>query len=137
MKKKFLMFSVALIFSGCMATGVMVSDEQVAKFKRGETKEAEIVAALGKPTTVTTHNGIRMLAYSGVQAQARPASFIPIIGGLVGGADSRYSIVMFSFDANGVLKDITSTQSATGSGTGFAAGTPIPQVENQPRKPAD
>jgi len=125
------------LMAGCVAHGVMVSDEQIAKFKRGETTESDIVAALGRPTTVSTRNGVRMIFYSGVQAQARPATYIPFIGGLVGGADSKHSMVMFSFDANGVLKDVTSTQSATGTGTGFAAGTPIPQTENQPRKPAE
>ncbi len=112
----------------------MVTDKQAAQFKRGETTEPQIVAALGKPTTITTTNGVRQLVYTGVYAQARPASFIPFIGPFVGGSDSQVSHVIFKLDDRGTLTDVISSQSASGVGMGFAAGAPIPQTEDQPRK---
>lgn len=120
--------------AGCASHGVMVSDEQVKQFKRGETTEAQVLAALGQPTTVATVNGQRMLVYSGAYAQARPATFIPLVGPLVGGSDVRASSVFFRVE-NGVVVDIISSQTATGGGTGFAAGAPIQAVQDQPRKP--
>ena len=125
-----------IILTGCASYGVMVTDQQAAQFKRGETTEAQIVAALGKPTTITTTNGSRTLAYTGVYAQARPSSFIPFIGVLVGGTDSQVSHVVFKMDEGGKLADVTSSQSTSGGGMNFAAGAPIPQTEDQPRRAA-
>ena len=123
-----------LALAGCASHGVMVSAEKVASLKRGVSTEADVIAVLGRPTTISVFNGTRMLVYSGAQAQARPASFIPFIGPLVGGTDVQASMVMLRFDADGKLTDINSSQTNTGSGTGLAAGTPIAQTPNQPRK---
>ncbi len=123
----------SVVLSGCASHGVMVSEQQVQQFKRGETTEAQVVAALGQPTTVTSYNGQRMIVYSGAHAQARPASFIPFIGPFVGGADVKASSVIFRV-TDGVVTDIISSQTASGSGAGFAAGTPIEQINDQPRQ---
>ena len=133
MKNYFLLLMVATL-TGCASYGVMVSDKQAAQFKRGEATEAQIITALGKPTTITTTNGVRALTYTGVQAQARPESFIPFLGAFVGGSDSQVSLVVFKFDAAGILSDVVSSQTIGGTGMGFAAGTPIPQTEDQPRR---
>lgn len=125
----------ALLTSACMSSGVIINEQQVQQFKRGETTEAQIVAALGRPTTVTNVNGQRSISYTGVHAQTRPESFIPYIGGLVGGSDVRHSSYTFRFDAYGKLADIISSESEMGTGTGFAAGAPAPRVEAQPRRP--
>ena len=139
-KKRLALFGVlwativftSLILSGCASHGVIVSEQQVQQFKRGETTEAQVIAALGQPTTVTSYNGQRMIVYSGAHAQARPASFIPFIGPFVGGADVKASSVIFRV-TDGVVTDIISSQTASGSGTGMAAGAPIDQVSDQPR----
>ncbi len=126
--------TLTILLSGCASYGVMVTDKQAAQFKRGETTEPQIVSALGKPTTVTTTNGVRQLVYTGVYAQARPSSFIPFIGPFVGGTDSQVSHVIFKLDDKGTLTDVISSQSTSGVGMGFAAGAPIQQTEDQPRK---
>lgn len=128
---------VVASISGCASHGVMVSDQQAQQFQKGKSTEAEVVAVLGQPTTTVTRGGSRTLMYSGAQAQARPASFIPIIGPLVGGSDVRASSVMFQFGPDGRLVDVVSTQHSSGTGTGFAAGAPIAQTPDQPRKPPD
>lgn len=134
MKRLALMITATLLITGCASYGVMVTDQQAKQFKRGETTEAQIVAALGNPTSITTTNGTRTIAYVGVYSQARASSFIPFIGPLVGGADSQVSQVVFKFDEQGKLADVTSSQTVSGVGMGFAAGAPIPQTEDQPRK---
>lgn len=126
--------TAAFLVSGCASYGVMVTDKQASQFKRGETTEAQIVSTLGKPTTITTSNGIRTLTYTGVYAQARPSSFIPFIGAFVGGTDSQVSQVVFRMDEFGKLADVTSSQTTSGVGMGFAAGAPIQQTEDQPRR---
>lgn len=125
--------TVVFLITGCASHGVMVSDQQLQQIKRGITTEDEVIATLGRPTTVTSVNGQRILIYSGAYAQARPASFIPVIGPLVGGSDVRASSVVLRIQ-NGVVSDISSSQTATGGGTGLAAGPSITPVPDQPRQ---
>lgn len=124
-----------LVICGCVASGVIINEQQVQSFKRGETTEGQIIAALGAPTSRSNINGVRSISYTGVYAQARPASFIPYIGGLVGGSDVRHSSYTFTFDSSGKLTNLISTEGATGTGQGFAAGGSMPQTEAQPRQP--
>lgn len=133
---KSLLAAIAAItlLAGCASHGVMVSPERVATLKKGEATEADVIATLGQPTTVTNANGVRLLMYSGAHAQARPASFIPFIGPLVGGTDVKASAVLFRFGADGRLADVTSTHSTSGSGSGLAAGAPIEQTPDTPRR---
>jgi outer membrane protein assembly factor BamE (lipoprotein component of BamABCDE complex) len=125
--------SLALILGGCASYGVIVSEKQANQFKRGETTERDIVAALGRPSTITNTKGQRSIAYTGVQAQVRPETFIPFVGAFVGGSDAQTTSVAFSFDAAGRLLDVVSSQSNSGYGMGFAAGKPISKTEDQPR----
>jgi outer membrane protein assembly factor BamE (lipoprotein component of BamABCDE complex) len=116
----------AFVVSACASNGVVVSDAQAAAFERGKTTEAEVVAMLGQPATVINHNGGHTLMYSGAQAQARPALFIPIVGPLVGGTDARASSVMLRFDIDGKLVDIISSQYASSTAMGVGAMTVTP-----------
>ncbi|WP_130472763.1 hypothetical protein [Candidatus Magnetaquicoccus inordinatus] len=137
MKILSILLVVFVFFSGCASHGVIIDDKQLTQFKRGVTTETDVIAALGKPTGITTHNGQRMLSYGGAHAQSRPESFIPIVGSFVGGMDVRASSVIFNFGPDGVLSDIISSQHSSGSGFGFAAGTPLTPDREQPRKPAE
>ncbi|MDD2663982.1 MAG: outer membrane protein assembly factor BamE [Dechloromonas sp.] len=130
---RILISASALLLSACVSHGVMVTEQQVSQIRRGETSEAEVVAILGQPTSISSINGRRMLIYSGMYAQPRPATFIPVVGPLVGGADVRASSVVISI-SDGIVSDIYSTHTASASGTGLAAGAPIQQVPDQPRK---
>lgn len=124
-----------LLLCGCVSVGKQVKQEQLSEFTKGKTSYNEVISKLGQPNTVTsTADGQRHIAYTFIHAQPRAASFIPIIGGLVGGADSTMNMVMITFDKDGLLKDYTSTQSNYGSGTGFAGGTYQPQTPDQPKE---
>ena len=127
---------VSLALSGCTSTGVQVGESALTSFEKGKTTVNEVVARLGQPTSnILLNTGQRIIGYTYVQAQARPESFIPIIGPLVGGADSHFSNVSLTFDQNGVLQSYSSTQSQFGTATGVAAGaTPSDRVQDQPRK---
>ncbi|OZI64598.1 outer membrane protein assembly factor BamE domain-containing protein [Bordetella genomosp. 4] len=123
-----------VLIAGCVSTGVQVKDEQLSSFVPGQTTRQEVIAALGQPTTqMRNADGTSMLIYTHVEAQARAASFIPIVGAFVGGADSRSNQVTLNFDSDGKLLGHSSTESAYGTGYGLSAGQ-VESVTDQPRK---
>lgn len=126
---------ISLALTGCAATGVKVTDAQVTAFKPGEATETQVTAALGEPTMRTRMpDGSVMLTYSYAEAQVRPATFIPFIGPLVGGADSRSTAVTLRFDSSGKLIDTYSSSSTFGTGMGPAAGKVESKPTDQPRQ---
>ena len=118
--------------AGCVSTGTQVKDSALTQFQKGVTTEAEVVKALGPPQSTSSMNGERYVVYAGAHAQAKAASFIPVVGLFAGGASSQSSIVAFRFGADGRLVDWSSTQSNVGSTSGVAAGyqppSPTPTV---------
>jgi hypothetical protein len=138
MVRRHLLFLAAFcaLLSGCVSTGVKVDENQLTSFQKGQTTYAQVVARLGSPTSATLlPDGRRMIMYTYVQAQARPESFVPIVGAFVGGADSRSNVVSLTFDQNGVLETYSSTASQYGAGTGLESGNPPnDRVPDQPRK---
>lgn len=126
---------VAALLVGCAATGVKVTDAQVAAFKPGEATEAQVVAALGEPTMRTRlADGTVMVIYSYAEAQVRPATFIPVVGAFVGGSDSRSTAVTLRFDKDGKLIDTSSSTTSFGTGMGAAAGKVETRPTDQPRQ---
>lgn len=136
MRISIIAIGLVVVLSGCAASGVQVKEEQLAAFEKGKTTMQEVVAALGAPTGNTLMpDGSRMISYTYAQAQARPATFIPIVGAFVGGVDARSNSVMLTFDQQGILKTTMSSSHQQGTGTGFAAGTGLQSpVEQQPRR---
>jgi hypothetical protein len=133
-RRSLLSLLVVTALTGCMSTGIQVRPEQLVSFKEGETTEAEVVQKLGAPnTSVAMSDGSKITVYSFVQSQARVASFIPLIGPMVGGADAQMNSTTFRFDRTGKMISYQSTASTYGSGTGLAAGRPVPQTD-QPRQ---
>ena len=104
------LFLFCLALSGCVASGVQVSQDAATQFKEGVTTEAEIVAKLGKPSSVTISGGQRFISYSGYQSQAKAASFITIIGAFAGGFDYTISSAVYQFDSQGILQKISYSQ---------------------------
>ena len=128
-----LVLSLVITLAGCMSTGVEVRQDQTASFKTGSTTTQDVVSRLGAPTSRTSlPDGSSMLVYSFAAAQARPASFIPIVGMFAGGADSRSSMVMFQFAPDGTLKSTTRSDSAMGSRMGTVT-TDASMATAQPR----
>src|SRR5689334_20242807 len=127
--------SLAVLLTGCAASGVQVTEQQSQKFEIGKATYSEVVAALGEPTTVnTSSNGNRTAIYSYSAMASRPQNFIPYIGGFVAGYDTKSSSVTFVFDQKGILRDTSSSQSNMGSGANLAA--PSPQGGNNPLLPS-
>lgn len=129
---KTLILVLVLALSGCYSMGAKVKSEQLTQFKKGVTTIAEAQNALGQPTTITKMgDGTTVLSYMHIQAQARPESFIPIVGAFVGGSDSNISSVNLVFK-DGVLFEMNSSESTYGGGYGLSGG-PTMQRTDQPR----
>ena len=123
---------LAAALCGCASTGVQVSPEQAAAIQRGVSTEADVRAALGAPTGISIVNGRRLLVYSGASYATRPTSFIPIVGAFAGGADTRVAYVVVTVGADGVVTDVQSHHSQSGTATGVGA-LPGQQTPAQPR----
>ncbi|ALL69506.1 hypothetical protein K788_0005014 (plasmid) [Paraburkholderia caribensis MBA4] len=103
----------------------------MASFRRGVTTLQEVTAALG-PASVQTalDDGSMLLVYTYVTSRPHPESYIPFIGSLVAGADTRSSAAVFLFDTHGVLKSANTTTSNVGTGLTTDRHTvPAPIVE--------
>ena len=74
------------------------------------------------------------MSYVFAHSQARPGSFIPLIGPLVGGADSRASNVIFLFGPDGRLITYHASESHTGMATGATAGKCQAPTPDQPKE---
>jgi len=69
-----------------------------------------------------TSGGQKYAIYSYAAVSSRPQNFIPYIGPLVSGYDTKSSTVTFTFDARDNLVNMTSTQGTLGTGAYLAAG---------------
>jgi len=124
-----------VLLGGCVSIGKEVTQDQLAGFKAGETTPDQVIAKLGAPTSNTmSADGRRSMGYVFAHSQARPGSFVPIIGPLIGGADSRSSHVVFMFGPDGKLINYLSSQSQTGMGTGAAGGKYQAPTPDQPQE---
>ncbi|MEX3901288.1 hypothetical protein [Paraburkholderia sp. BR10954] len=119
------------LLAGCMSAGVEVRPEQMAAFRRGATTLGDVTAKLG-PASVQTalDDGTTLLVYTFVTSRPHPENYIPFIGALVGGADTRSSAAVFLFDGHGVLKSANTTTSNVGTGLSTERhSAPVPIVE--------
>ncbi|TDN63267.1 hypothetical protein [Paraburkholderia sp. BL10I2N1] len=119
------------LLAGCMSAGVEVRPEQMSNFKPGVTTLQDVTATLG-PASVQTalDDGSTLLVYTFVTSRPHPESFLPFIGALVGGADTRSSAAVFLFNSLGILK--TANTATSNVGTGLSAdlhSKPTPDVK--------
>lgn len=122
----------AALLSACTTMGTEVTPQQLSGLKKGETTVDEAITQLGPPTSSTvSSNGQRVISYFHVSAQARPATFIPIVGALVGGADSKSTTTTLVFGPDGKLQEYHASQSQVSTGMGFASGGPSPATVEQ------
>lgn len=129
MKNSLILIGVVLGLAGCSSSGTQVSMTTASKFKEGVTTEKEIVAVLGKPSSVTMASGQKSIVYAGGQCQTKATTFIPVIGAFAGGVDCQSSSVIFMIDGNGVAQKIIYSGREFGSRNG---PTVTDQKSNEP-----
>lgn len=104
----------ALLLTACVSAGRSFDADAANRFRVGQTTLSEVIATLGPPLSTTeTSDGSRQLIYSYVQAQARPETFIPVVGAFVGGADGTSRSAVFTFSPDGVLREVTRNNTAS------------------------
>ena len=98
----------------------------MSSFRPGVTTLQDVTAMLG-PASVQTalDDGSTLLVYMFVTSRPHPESFLPFIGSLVGGADTRSSAAVFLFDVHGVLKSASTTTSNVGTGLSSGLSTDL------------
>jgi len=104
-----------------MSYGTKVDPAQAAQFTAGVTTERDVIAAFGEPNQVNTKgDGSREIGYMNVSARPDAALFIPFIGGFIGKVDAKSTGMVFTFDADGKLKETSSnTTNVRGGAFGY------------------
>ena len=97
--------------------------DRLTQFERGKTTYAEVVAALGTPTSMTlAADGSRQVTYIYNQNQMKWENFVPIVAMFSQGATAETTTVILDFDPQGVLLSYTAAEGQTQMGIGFNSG---------------
>jgi len=102
-------FPALLMLSACTDnTPNLIAADKIAQFKTDSSNQTEVVATLGKPLhTISEADGSKIDQYP-TEAGASGGSFWP--DWLGGGAPTRYGMVSFTYNAGGVLKDVSTSK---------------------------
>lgn len=112
---------LAGILAGCVSSGTKVTSQQANAFEAGKTSEAQVIAALGRPNSVTVlANGTKIDVYAHIAAHANAASYVPIVGLFAGGAKGDSDTAVFTFGQDGILKSASTSTSHSDVSTGIA-----------------
>jgi outer membrane protein assembly factor BamE (lipoprotein component of BamABCDE complex) len=129
MRSSTALLCVLLLLTACASSGTRVQDAALTQFQKGKTTESDVVKVLGVPQMTTTNSdGTRSIAYVYTHAQAKGASFVPIVGLFAGGAKGNINIVTFNFDPMGKLINYQASNSTTDVNTGLGATAAPPSV---------
>lgn len=128
--RKLTVVAITAILTACASSGTQISQSKATSFTEGVSTEAEIVAALGKPTSVMIMGDMKYLSYSGFQYKTKAATFIPVVGLFAGGADVASTTASYSIDKAGILRKITYISSGTSSQNGY---NPANMDEQKPK----
>jgi PDZ domain len=113
--------ALALSLAGCASSGTELKDSQLTQFQKGVTTESDVLRALGAPTATSSNSdGSAVLVYAGAHAQAKAASFIPIVGLFAGGSTAEATSVAFRFGPDHRLIDYQVTHGTTDVSLGGA-----------------
>lgn len=135
MIKKYTSLTALLLITGCISMGTQVKQEQLGGFTKGTTTYGDVVSRLDPPNTISSKsNGTKVAQYTYIHSQARPESFIPFVGLVVGGSDSKVNTAEFVFAQDGKLLEYSLSESNYGAGTGLAAGTYRDRTVEQPKE---
>jgi hypothetical protein len=118
--KKLMIVAAISMLTACMSMGTKVETKDLTGFTKGKTTYSEVVNRLGTPTQSTVNSdGTKTAIYFYTEAQAKAATFIPIVGMFAGGADSENTTVTLTFDQHSVLSNYSSSTGQSSVSTGF------------------
>lgn len=109
------------VAAGCVSSGTKVTAQQATAFEAGKTSEAQVIAALGRPNSVSVlADGTKIDIYMHIAAHATAASYVPIVGLFAGGAKGDSDTAVFTFGPDGVLQSTSTSTSHSDVNTGIA-----------------
>ena len=117
----------AALLVGCATVGSNYDSNKVSQIIEGKTTKAEVIRLLGEPTMTGNSTGglsgdgqfSSYAVFSYGRSTARPETFIPVVGVLVGGADSETKSLTVFFDENDVVTSTTSSEMKSSVNTGL------------------
>ncbi len=143
-----LSFIVALTVMGCVSSGnsSIVDQDRIAKIKLNISVKDDVRRILGQPNGISRQSGSypafpgvpastatinsEVWSYTHMNVDVNPATFIPIVGLFAGGATSNLNTFTVSFDEQGIVRHISSTQSQGRSGSGTGSESTLPKPVN-------
>ena len=110
------LFYVLLITGCATTTGKQISDDDVAKIKKGETTYTEVIEILGKPNTKKTTRDGTILVYQFAEARSDVLSYVPYTGGLLGTTNTNYKNVNVFLDKSNIVQEVQVEEGTSASG---------------------
>lgn len=110
---------IFVLLCGCYSSGNRrIGDDSILeKIQKGKTTKAELLALLGKPNAAgLSWMGSEHWTYMYAHAEVTGATFIPIVGPLVGGTTHKMNTLTIQLDQNGIVQNFTSSEIRGGSG---------------------
>ncbi len=130
MKKIMPLILLVALLAACISMGRKIDQSAADRIEKGKTTRGEVINLIGSPDRITrSASGDTIFMYSYIRATPKPATFIPIVGALVGGSNVQHQMFMVTFGADGVVKDFSSTYGATEADMGLAAGSK-PEIQD-------
>ncbi len=110
MKKLFCVVAAASLLYGCVSVGHQLDQAKVEQIKKGVTTREQVLQLVGKPDQMTRDgDGIVTFQYVYVHASATAASYIPLAGPFVGGANTRTEMLSVTFGTNDVVSSLVNS----------------------------
>ena len=105
-------FSSCILFAGvllcgCVSVGHQLDQAKVDQIKKGVTTREQVLALVGQPDQITKDgDGIVTFQYMYVHSSATAATYIPIAGAFVGGANTKTQTLSLTFGTNDVVSSL-------------------------------
>ncbi len=85
------------------------------QFQIGATSAQDVIASLGSPTaSIETSQGLTQV-YAATTTHVKGITYVPVLGGLFGGARAKTDSRTYSFDANGLLMSMSKSHGEASS----------------------
>ena len=120
LKKTAITFLLALTLSACATQGKKIDDQTISHVKKGYTTEQQVIAMMGKPTSVTMNSdGTKQLIYTYTHAHMNAASYIPFVNMFRSGVNSESQVFYITINKKGKVSDYTINNSHSETNTGL------------------
>jgi hypothetical protein len=98
--------AILILFYGCVSVGTPIAKGSVSQIRKGVTTESELVQMFGKPISrATGSDGKLIMGWNYTSSHAKPATFIPLAGGFIGGAVATSETLSVTMDRSGRVTD--------------------------------